>query len=270
MRVLLLILLCAASAVASPGQRVQSVFDAAARRFPGRPGMVFIELGPGQKASYNADGVFESASLVKVAILLEVYREAREGKLSLDQRLTMRGDHRAPGSGTLKDRPAGRSYPIRQLAELMVTISDNTATNMLVERVGMDAVNRRLAALGLVRTRLRRDIMDFAAIDRGLDNLTTPAETASLMKVIAQADPDVVEVLKGQKRRHMIPAGLPKGVPVASKTGELTGVVNDAAIVWTPKGAYVLALLSSDVADAEAARKAWRELSSAVHRAYVQ
>jgi len=274
LRILTVIILvaCAVPARAADLAAIAGAFERTAATFPGRTGMAFIDLSTNRRVARNGDTVFESASVAKVPILLEVYRQAAEGRLRLDDTVPLKDAHKAGGSGILKDQPAGTRWKISRLAELMVTISDNTATNMVQRRIGDAAINQRLAGMGLRTTRIRRLIMDFAALDAGRDNLTTPGETARMLGVIARTpgDAPVIEVLKKQKRRHMIPALLPKEAVVASKTGELSGVVNDVGIVYTPRGAYVLALFSIDTHDAPAAYKAWRELSLTVYKAYLR
>lgn len=271
------------AAPAPVAARVQHVLDAAATRLPGRAGMVFIDLATQARAAVRPDVVFEAASLIKLGVLVELMAQVEAGRLSLDDRLTLRADDRTGGSGDVRAMAVGSRLRVGDLADRMITRSDNTATDMLVRHLGMTAVDARLQRLGLRRTHLRRRMMDFAAIDRGCDNVTSPGDVAALLAAIARrrvvspaACVKMEAILLGQKRRHIIAAGLPKETRVASKTGELDGVVHDAAIIRCviqgsgraggDEPAYVLVLMSDRVTDMEGVRRAFREVSIEAHR----
>lgn len=262
--------------------RVQRVFDAAAARLPGRTGMVFIELATEARAAVRPDVVFEAASLIKLGVLVELMAQVDAGRVSLDERMTLRDEDRTGGSGQVRSMKPGTRLRVGDLADKMITGSDNTATDMLVRRLGMSAIDTKMQRMGWTRTRLRRRMMDFAAIDRGCDNVTSPADVASLLAAIARrrvvspgACATMEAILLGQTRRHIIAAGLPKGTRVASKTGELDGVIHDAAIVRCSSSsnghagstdrAYVLVLMSDRVTDTDEVRRVFREVSNAVY-----
>lgn len=265
------------AAPAPVAARVQRVFNAASARLPGRAGMLFLDLGTQTRAAVRPDVVFEAASLIKLGVLVELMAQVDAGRVSFDERLTLRADDRTGGSGEVRAMALGTRLRVGDLAHRMITRSDNTATDMLVRRLGMAAIDARLQCLGLRQTHLRRRMMDFAAIDRGRDNVTSPADVGALLGAIARrrvvspaACAKMEAILRGQTRRHIIAAGLPKGTRVASKTGELGGVVHDAAIVGCvvegDKPAYVLVLMSDRVTDAEGVRRAFRQVSTEVHR----
>lgn len=253
-------------------EAVKSVLATAAEEFPGRIAVGFYDLELGQGAFHNPDQQLEAASLIKLPILVEFYRQAQTGGLDPAETMVFEERFRVGGSGSLQHEEAGTSWPLQELATLMVTQSDNVATDMLVERLGRDAITHQMELLGLKNTTLERGIYDFAAIDQGRDNLTTAADMTALLRLIAEGElpgSDAMhEMLDAQERKDMIPAQLPKGTRVAHKTGELLGVLHDAGIVYTPKGAYVLVFLSQDFPSTEETREFWAELSRKVYDAY--
>jgi beta-lactamase class A len=133
------------------------------------------------------DEVFPTASSIKLAVLYELYRQAEEGRLDVSE-VTRPPVPRVAGGGVLQELGDRVSLTWRDLAVLMIGWSDNEATNVLVRRVGLDAVNRRLDALGLPRTRLRRQMMDLEAARRGDENVSTPREMARLAEIVAKGE----------------------------------------------------------------------------------
>lgn len=254
--------------------RLGQVLDRVEQSFPGQAGIALLIPSRGIALYRRPDEVFPSASLVKVPILVTVYCLAGKGVLSPYESMTLRDSDRREGSGELKSAPAGTRYSVRQLAKVMIIDSDNTATDMLIRRMGMGPVNGRMRQLGLSHTTLERTIFDFDAIDQGRDNLTTPREMAALFSALAAgklADGDgtaeMLQILKGQRRRDMIPAGLPAGIPVAHKTGELAGVLHDCGIIEEPSGRVILCLLGREVSDSKAAATVWADTARQVHAA---
>lgn len=245
--------------------RVRKAVEETGRSFPGRAGIVWRHVPSGSEATFGADEPFEAASLVKLPILVELFRRAEAGDLDLQDELVFEEEFRVGGSGVLKDRPAGTRVRMDELARLMIVESDNAATDMLLERLGPDRIEASMKELGLRDTTVRRRVFDFDAIDRGRDNLTSPADMARLLGMIAREElpgsRPMRQILAGQKRRDMIPAGLPPGTSVAHKTGELTGVLHDAGIIAGPGGDYVLVLMGQGVTDREAALRAWADAS---------
>lgn len=250
---------------------VEAAVVRSAREFPGRAAIAWRLLDGGPQVTVGADEVFESASLVKLPVLVELYRRASTGELDLEEELEFTEEFRVGGSGRLKDQPAGTRWRLAELARLMIVESDNGATDMLLHRLGASSIEKSMASLGLEDTAVRRRIFDFAAIDQGRDNLTSAADTARLLAGIGTGELPGSEamrkVLLGQQRRDMIPAGLPPGTPVAHKTGELTGVLHDAGIVSGPRGEYVLVLLGQDFADRDEAVRAWASASRRIWEA---
>jgi len=233
---------------------------------------VFVDLESGFRAEHRPQEVFESASLVKLPILVELYRRAETGELKLSEQMTLEDRFRVEGSGTLKNEASGTRWSLEQLARLMVAESDNIATDMLLEKLGLDTLTPAMQKLGLKATTVERTIFDFAAIDAGRDNRTTPADTALLLEKMARQElpgsEAMLKILESTKRRDMLPARLPQGVTVAHKTGELTGVLHDAGLVTTPQGRYILVLMAQGFPGREAMLKFWAAFSGRVYKTY--
>ena len=211
-------------------------FLTVARAAGGRVGAVLLAPGGDEVASLDPDGVYIAASVIKLPLLMTLYADAADGALSLEERLAV--GERVDGSGVLRDLRDVGDMSLRDLAALAVTVSDNTATNRLIERIGPARVNERLEGWGCSRTRLRRAMYDLAGKARGLENEMTPRETASLLARVAReaaaGDPAMTAVLGLLGRNtNALRLGryLPDGVTLAHKDGWIDGVDNDAGIV---------------------------------------
>lgn len=206
---------------------------------PGQTGFYFKDLTTGETVSCRADETFQAASVIKLPILAALHLRAQSQPELFQERLTIGQGDKLPGCGALRHIAGEREYDVDSLCRLMITISDNTATNALIRRFGMEALNADFARLGLERTRLYRLLFDAEAAARGLENLFVPREMGSLLErlyrgelVSPQADGAMVELLKAQQINHKIPGRLPEDIPVAHKTGEDTGIANDVGIVF--------------------------------------
>ncbi len=230
------------------------------------------DLERGRQVDLHPEERFPSASIIKVPILVELFAQAEAGQLQLDETIPLRDADRVEGSGVLSMLHLGVELSLRDLAHLMIVISDNTASNMLIERVTCDAVNRRLASLGCKVTRLGRKFYDFAARDRGLDNWAAAGEFAALLagieqrKVVSAAACEaMLGILKKQQFSGRIPALLPPDTVVAHKTGSITNVSHDVGVIYAPAGPLVLAVLTQGVAPAWKAEKVIREIALTVY-----
>jgi beta-lactamase class A len=255
--------------------------DARVRGFHGEMGLYAKNLGTGETIAVNADQRFPTASLIKVAVMAEIYRQIEAGKLRLDTAVTLRdadkaGDETVP-LNMLHD---GTVLTISDLLKFMIAYSDNTATNLLIARVGTKSVNALLDSLGLKKTRLyrptfrdgRADVLPEEEKEYGLGS-TTPREAATLMELIAQgkvvsrkACDQMIALLATQQDRAMIPRSLPfdtDDILVANKTGwdeeknpDAKGfkgdVRNDAAYVKGPKARFVIAICARRIQDKRA------------------
>jgi beta-lactamase class A len=255
---------------------IQAQIQSRLQAFDGRVGLLARDLDTGEELQARADEPFPSASLIKVAVMLEAFQQAADGRLKLGERVPVSDTEKVGGSGVLAGLEAGVAPTVADLVELMITISDNTATNLLIARVGTLSVEARLRALGLERTRLFRptfrdgqpDLDPQGEREFGL-GVTTPREMARLFELIATgravdapSSARMLEILRRQQVGTMIPRGLPDlpGLQVGNKTGsdeekqaDAHGVKrhvrSDAAIVTGPGLRYVIVICARQIGD---------------------
>jgi beta-lactamase class A len=223
--------------------------------YTGRWGIVIVNQSTGAKWELNPAMTFPAASMIKVPIMYELMRQAAAGKLSLDESLIVTNAVRVGGAGILKELRPDISMTIRELVTLMIILSDNTATNMLIDLVGMNAVNATMTVLGLRSTVLRRRMMDFEAARAGQENKTCAADLARLFALIQQDGilPQtysslMLDILTRQQVRDKLPFYLPEETVIANKTGTLPGVEHDAGILFLPGGPYLICVLTAGLA----------------------
>lgn len=258
--------LAGASAQAQPEHRaiVGERFQADLRRivgdFDGVAGVHALDLSSGERWGVNDELVFPQASAIKVPVLLELFRRAGEEPGLLRRRVTLDAAARAGGSGVLGPlTDGGSALSLEDLAVLMITHSDNTATNALIDVLGMEAVNALSASLGAPGTRLARRMVRPGLSARGVENVSTPREAARIMERIAACALPMDEAACRRVREILtlykggpLRAPVPREVPVAFKPGALPGVAAAWAIVDAPGRPYVLAVMASYGGDAAA------------------
>lgn len=204
----------------------------------------------GRSVGVDEDLALPSASLIKVVILVALLREADRGSLSLDEALNVRPEDLVEDSEMLEREELPARVPVRRLAEGMITLSDNAATNLLIRRLGMDRVNDLARDLGLRSTCLRREMMDVEARARGEENLTSASDMVVLLGEIwrgSSLSPAsrvlALELLLGQRIESRVPVALPPDARYAHKTGELEGVENGVGLVLLAGRTFALAVL---------------------------
>lgn len=207
------------------------------------------------------DKSFHAASTMKVPVMIELFRQAEAGQLTLDEQLPIRNEFHSIVDGSIYKmdvsddsdgevyKATGKTMSLRDLCEAMITVSSNFAANLLIERVGAKNVQQTVERLGGAGVRVLRGVEDQKAFDKGLNNVTTARGLAAVMEKIAggravsaKADAEMIEILKRQKFKDAIPAGLPPGTVVAHKTGTITRIHHDAGVVFGPRP-YVLVIL---------------------------
>jgi beta-lactamase class A len=216
---------------------------------------------------YHADDPFHAASTMKVPVMIELFHQVQEGKLQLTDEITIHNEFHSIVDGSVyKLDPAddseialytatGETRTILQLCELMITVSSNFATNLLIEKLGVENIRATTLSLGATGMNVLRGVEDQKAFDKGLNNTTTARALEILMTAIAggkAVNPDsshqMLQILERQRFNEGIPAGLPPGTRVAHKTGEITKIHHDAAIVYAPRP-FVLVILVRGLAD---------------------
>jgi beta-lactamase class A len=218
-------------------------------------GFAAIDLTTGHVLAGNAAGVFPTASMIKVPVMIEVFRQARAGAFRFDQEIPLTRADLVDSSERLAVmlRHGDAKATVRELVEAMIEVSDNTAANKLIGMVGMDRVNHTLDELGCPNTRLRRKMMDWADTDHR-ENISTPLEMARIMEAIykgkAGNEADCAEMLKILKR---VEADLRKAAPgrieVAAKPGGIPGARSEAGIIFVPGRPFALAVMTAFLAD---------------------
>ncbi len=240
------------------------------RGFDGQVGLVIRDLRMNWDIVSNKDLRVPAASIVKIPVMMAYYEAAHARKLDLSTKVTMDRNDKAGGSGSLKEAPAGSQFSLEELIEPMITESDNTATNLLIEYLGFGALNAYFQGMGLQGTDLRRKMMDFKERRAGVENYTTAADMAYLLErlyggvfVDVPTSRKCLKILARQKMKDRIPKYLPKGTVVAHKTGLENGLCHDAGIVYTPNGAFVIAVLTRHhYPNAQAAKKLIANISA--------
>lgn len=221
-------------------------------RFKQRYAIFIKDLNTGYKIVLNEEKLFPSASLIKIPIMACVYCAEKENKINLNQKVSLKGSDITQGAGILKNAPIGKTFDIEELTRLMITYSDNTATNILIDILGFDYLNKCFKNLGLKDTNISRRILDSKAKAKGYDNYTTARDIGYLLEMFYQkqfidkhTSERCIEFLKQQKVRDRIPALLPSDIVVAHKTGLENGVCHDVGIIFTKRGDFLICVLTA-------------------------
>ena len=222
---------------------------------------------------------------MKVPVMIELFRQAQTGALTLDDPLVIRNQFRSIVDGSLYTlsegddsdsevyAALGKPMTLRKLCELMITVSSNFAANLLIERLGVENIRRTVTSLGADGMQVLRGVEDQKAFDKGMNNTTSARGLMVLLDRLAHgravgrdADRTMIEILERQKFNDAIPAGVPVGTSIAHKTGNITRIHHDAAIVFAPRP-YVLVLLVRGVDDQRKSAALMADLSRAIYDA---
>src|SRR6266550_2028536 len=282
-----MIVFATAFLLAAAGQ--DSVLEQIQTRIAQEPGayvgVAYMDLGSSDTIFLNADTSFHAASTMKVPVMIELFRRANSGSFRMDQKLLMVNrfaslvdgspyslDQGSDSDSTLYHR-IGERVRVDSLLRLMITRSSNFATNTLITLVGADAVTKTMRELGARRIQVRRGVEDGKAFQAGLNNTTTARDLATILRAIEEgraaardATQQMLSILTAQEFNEKIPAGLPPGTRVAHKTGDITAVSHDAAIVYPPgRKPYVLVVLTRGIADGVRSARLIADISSIVY-----
>ena len=228
------------------------------RDLDGVLGAAIEDLSTGQKFLLRADSVFPQASSIKIAVLAELYHQAQlsaqgtSGKAKLTDLYTIRTADLVADSDIMGGlTPGVTQLTNRDLATMMVAVSDNAATNVLIDRLGIEDVNALLDSLGLYNTRLRRKMMDIKAAAEGRENISTPEEMLTLLEKIYQGKvlnkemtADFCKMLSTHKA-SFIPRDLPDGLQISNKSGELEAVRSDSGVVFLQNRPYIICVMTT-------------------------
>lgn len=222
---------------------------------------VAIDL-PSQSIQINGDRSYSAASLIKIPILLEGFRQSEEGKISLSEKVTVPREVRVGGAGVLAALSENLSLTIEDLLTLMIIVSDNTASNLLIDRLGSNAIQELCNSLKLKQTKLRRKLMDFKAMEQGLNNDTSALDIISCLKVLDNSPEfsqtsreKMVHILHKQQFDNKLPSRMDREVVfVANKTGELPGIEHDCAILKLGNKTAYIAVLIDELGENESGK----------------
>jgi beta-lactamase class A len=248
-------------------------------------GLAYVDLASGDTLFLNADTSFHAASTMKVPVMIELFRRANTGSFRMNQGLLLVNQFASIVDGSLyaldpgSDSDStlyhhiGERVRVDTLLRLMITRSSNFATNTLITLVGADAVTRTMRSLGAQRIQVLRGVEDGKAFEKGLNNTTTARDLGLILRAIeegraapAGATREMLGILQAQEFNEKIPAGLPPGTRVAHKTGEITAVSHDAAIVYPPgRKPYVLVVLTRGIPDGSKSSKLIADISALVY-----
>jgi beta-lactamase class A len=253
-----------------PLESVAAAVEVADASFSGTLGVWAYDFLTGDTVEHRPDEEFEGASTIKVLVMMEALRQVAAGTLDLDEPLTYREEHHVRGSGVVRDMRLGARITVHDAIVLMMTISDNVATNMMVDRVGLSHVNRAATDFGLSHTRLPSPLhFEAATAGQGVST-TTPRELGTLLVILRERrgfPEELVQLMIGIMRRQHFTAALTRTLPynvvdasggkkptlqVASKSGSWPGVRNIVGLFEGPGVSYVLSLMTKDCADRRA------------------
>jgi len=261
------------------GQKLDAVqrdIESIVKSVQGTFAVAFESLDGKGQLFLNEKVMFHAASTMKTPVVIEVYRQSKEGRFSLDDSIVVRNAFKSIVDGSSyqldpKDdsddsmyKKLGAKSSIRELIRQMITVSSNLATNLLMDLVEARKVTATMRSLGASDIEVLRGVEDGKAFEKGLNNRTSAFDLLTIMKAISRgeavdsaASTEVLEILLNQKFNELIPALLPPDVRVAHKTGNITGVEHDSGIVLLPDGRrYVLVILSKDLKDVDSGKKA--------------
>lgn len=256
----------------------------------GRFAVAFKDLSNGETLYINADSIFHAASTMKTPVMAELFRQAGEGRFSLDDSLVIKNGFtsivdgspfslsRSDDSDTLIYDRVGAKESIRKLMTDMIIVSSNLATNMLIDLVGAKKVDSLLKRIGAPNMHVLRGVEDTKAFEAGLNNTTSARGQLLLYEQIAtnklvneSSSLEMIQILSDQRFGEIIPAQLPSDVIVAHKTGSITGVQHDGGIVMLPDGRkYILVLLSSNLQDRDQGIQVLADVSEIIYQHVIQ
>lgn len=215
--------------------------------------LIVKNLSTGEMLNINGDAVIPSASTIKVFIMAEAFRQAKEGIISLKDRIKVDRSYYVPYS-IVSLLNKDNTYTINDLVTLMIVQSDNTATNILIDILGMDKINNYIKSLGCTLTVLERKMMDFKARDNGLENKTCARDLTLFMELLYSGEvvdescsKIMIDIMKHQLDTSMMAYFIPEKVSIAHKTGEIEGIDNDFGIVFADNIDYIFTMMIYDV-----------------------
>lgn len=270
-------------------ERLKTELKSEFQKVPGTFAVAMEDLQTGRTLFINERGMFHAASTMKTPVMVEVFKQAKRGTVRLDDSVLVKNEFRSivdsshysldlgDDSDDSMYKRIGSKATVRELVYHMITVSSNLATNLLIDLVDAKNVTATMRQLGARDIQVLRGVEDGKAFEKGLNNSTNAYDLMVIFRAIAEGNAvdsnacrAMVEILFDQKFRDKIPALLPKEIRVANKTGDITGVEHDSGIVFLPDGrSYVLVILSKDLNDAAAGKRAIATMSKKIYDYFV-
>lgn len=229
-------------------ERLQGELEAWVADFPGVAGLSLLDITAGRRIEVNGQEQFPTASTIKIHLLTALVELHERGELSQDERVVI--DRRVPGSGVLTYLDDKVELSWRDVANLMIITSDNTATNMVIDRLGYERMAGFFKDWGLSRTQLVRKMQEHDAVARNHENLSTPSDECAMMEILLEnrglrpgVGEECLRILKKPKRGFFAPA-LPPDLPLANKPGAMDRVRADTAVIFLPRRPYALSVMT--------------------------
>lgn len=249
---------------------------------PGVYGVAVYHFESGESFFHRPDEPFYAASIIKIPIMAAAFDQASRGRLSLSERIVVRGEDMATGSGVLQHLTGGIELPVYDLIVLMIIESDNTATNLLIDRIGANAIQEAMREWGFVHSQFHHKLQIAPAARKGGVNTVTAREMTELMKRIArgnivsrQACAAMIDIMKRQKYNDGLPGMLPSfdgpigSIPrwqMAHKTGFVQGIEHDVGLLYVPGSAFAVSVLGKEVQDRLEAKRLMAKIGHALYR----
>lgn len=224
----------------------------------------------------NEDVQSKAASIIKLCIIWQLYKEADLGNLSLDEEISLKESDKVGGCGILREFRQGLSFTLREIGILMIVLSDNTATNLMIDRLGIEKISKTIDDLGLENTIMERRMYDPKAWELGLENYTNPKDMIQILDHMINSEEiskeyrdEMIDILRRQQLNTKLPAMMPSDVDFAHKTGELDDIDHDVGILFLDGKTIFIALMLKDVEDKNNAIKIHNKIGKAIYDYYV-
>jgi beta-lactamase class A len=259
--------------MAGPLADFQAQLVAFSMRAPGHVGIQVEDVVTGAATGVNPSAEMPAASTIKIPVMVEVFKQLVAGEFDLNTKVKLQRADKDWGSGDLCDARVGSSYTVQRLLDLMIDVSDNTATNMLIRLVGRQRINDTMSEYGLSHTKLR-DFIRSEGNGIRWSLRSSPADMAYLLSKMAKeqlidewSSRAMIKILREQRHNSLLPAPLPPGTQIAHKTGTLHDTLNDVGIVYAGEDPYVIAVMTTDLPTLDSGRRFIRGVSRMAYTA---
>lgn len=254
-------------------KKIESIIDSTEANV----GVAIKDLNSQDLVLINEEKIFPSASLIKLFILAEACKQVRDGKIKLSEEVTLTDEVKVGGDGILKELNSGHNFTIEELLTLMIILSDNTATNIVIDLISMEFVNNFIKGLGLNSTILQRKMMDSEAVKANKDNFTSGKDVLTILDLLyrgelinEEASTFMIDILKRQQVKGRLDLYLPEDVIIAHKTGDLDYLEHDVGIVYLENNPYIICVLTDENISNKDGREIIGKISKIVYETFLK